>query len=235
MNATSKRPFPLLPPGSTSEAPAIRGNDWSAFQQLVQLEDHWTLKAWPPGRAGFYWYLTFDDPALSALARACQSALPTDDIDLVPPDGLHITLMGIGSTDEVSTDDLAEIIGITREKLSSVEPFDLCVGPLSGSRSAIRFSVAPWDQLLELHRLLRACTLTLRPGTHLAMTSEFRPHLGIGYINRPQHSADLVSAVAALRRLPTAKVSVDKIDLVELRRNGRQYQWQDRTVLSLGT
>lgn len=37
--------------------------------------------------------------------------------------------------------------------------------------------------------------------THLADTAEYRPHLGIGYINRPQRADALASDIATLRTL----------------------------------
>ncbi|WP_157172919.1 hypothetical protein [Nocardia exalbida] len=61
-----------------------------------------------------------------------------------------------------------------------------------------------------------------------------RPHLGIGYINRPRNAAALIADVAALRDLPPVSVHLNKVDLVELRRDGRRYRWTDRAVLPLG-
>ncbi|WP_330250729.1 2'-5' RNA ligase family protein [Nocardia sp. NBC_00565] len=233
MSATSKRPFPPLPPASTSEAASIRSNDWSAFKELTSLEDHWTLKAWAPGRSGYYWYLTFDNPDLAALAGQCQKALADDDLDLMPTDGLHVTMMGVGNAQDVPDIELSRIVDATRERLSGFTPFDMSVGPLAGSRSAIRFSVAPWDPLLALHRALRAAASAFRPASRLPETSEFRPHLGIAYINRKQSPNELVSDVSALRHIPPVTVRVDKVDLVELRREGRRYRWHDRAVISL--
>ncbi|MGY2036644.1 2'-5' RNA ligase family protein [Nocardia gipuzkoensis] len=229
----TKRPFPLLQPASTSDPSAIRANDWTAFRQLGTLHDHWTLKSWEPGQSGYYWYLTFDDPALTDLAERCQKSLSDDGIDPVPLDALHMTLLSVGKVGDVSGEQLAGIVDAARARLAGVEPFDVEVGPLTGSRSALRFSVTPWDSLLKLHRTLREATATHRPTSRLAETTELRPHLGIGYINRPQNAAALIADVAALRDLPPVTVQVSKVDLVELRRDGRQYRWTDRAVLPL--
>lgn len=229
----TKRPFPLLQPASTSDASAIRDNDWTAFRQLHDLCDHWSLKSWAPGESSYYWYLTFDDPALNDLAERCQKSLADDGLDAVPLDGLHLTLLSVGRTQDVSAEQLAAIADAARARLSTFAPFDLDVGPLAGSRSALRFSVTPWDRLLELHHLLREATSTHRPSSRLAETAELRPHLGIGYINRPQNAAALIGDIAALRDLPPVTVRVSKVELVELRRDGRQYRWTDRAVIPL--
>ncbi|MFQ6394228.1 2'-5' RNA ligase family protein [Nocardia sp. KC 131] len=234
MSATSKSPFPLLQPASTFEADAITGNDWSAFCNLPTLHDHWTMKPWSPGQAGYYWYITFDDRRLRDLVAQCQATLAHDGIDPVPLDGLHLTLLNVGKVDKVSADQLSGVVTAVRASMAEVKPFDLSVGPLAGSRSAVRFSVTPWDALLDVHQRVREATAAYQPSSRLAQTSEFRPHLGVGYINRTQGAAPLIEDVAALRDLPAAEVRIDAIHLVELRRHGRQYRWDDRAVVALG-
>ncbi|MET8871277.1 2'-5' RNA ligase family protein [Nocardia sp. NPDC004604] len=233
MTASSKRPFPLLGPTSTSEPSIIRSNDWSAFRGLTALHDHWTLKEWAPSRSVYYWYLTFSNPVLAELASECQRRLGADGLDHVSLDGLHLTVLSIGDTDQVSDCTLTRLIDLARRRLAGVKSFDLSIGPLSGSRSAIRFSVTPWDPLLDLHRLLRECTVAARPNMQLAETSEFRPHLGIAYINKQQMANSLVDSVRQLRDLAPVPVRVDNVHLVELRRDGKQYVWRDHAVISL--
>ncbi|ONM46809.1 2'-5' RNA ligase family protein [Nocardia donostiensis] len=234
MSTLSKRPFPLLQPVSIFDAARIRDNDWMAFSHLSTVNDHWSLKAWAPGQTGYYWYLTFDDPALTELVARCQQRLADECLDMVPLTGLHLTMLGIGKTSDVSVDDMSEIAEAARMRLRGFAPFDVTVGPLSGSRSAVRFSVTPWDRLLDLHRELRQATSGRRPGVRLVATHEFRPHIGIGYINQNRSADSLVSSVAALRTLPAVKVRVDRVDLVELRREERQYRWRDCAVIKLG-
>lgn len=229
-----KRPFPPLCPASTADPDAIRNNDWIAFRQLDQLSDHWTIKPWPPGRTGYYWYLTFDDPNLTALARRCRNTLEYDGIDFVPDGGLHLTLLGLGNVDEMSDRQLERIIADARDRLAEFPVFDLAVGPLAGSRSALRFSVAPWCQLLELHRLLREVTAEHMPVRELDETRNFRPHLGIGYINKASHAATIIRGAEALRDLPPVTVGVTGVELVELRREGRVYRWTVRAGIRLG-
>ncbi|MGA6207215.1 2'-5' RNA ligase family protein [Nocardia testacea] len=231
MNA--KGPFPPLFPTSTADALAIRENDWSAFRQLENLADHWTIKSWARDRIGYYWYLTFEDLELAALAGQCQKGLEPDGIDFVPRDGLHLTLLGLGHADEVSDEQLERIIAVARNRLAEFPAFDLEIGPLAGSRSALRFSVAPWDELLELHRLLREVTAAHLPSCELAETAGFRPHLGIGYLNKPVDAAALISDVEGLRTLRPVTVCVAAVELVELRREGHVYRWTVRDRFAL--
>jgi len=234
LSATSKSPFPALQPASISDSAAIRDNDWAAFRQLERVDDHWTLKPWEPGQSGFYWYLPFDDPGVAELAARCQKELTTNGIDPVPLDGLHLTLLKVGRSVNLSEAQLSTIVEAARRRLTTISPFDLDVGPLTGSRSALRFSVTPWSDLLDLHRALREATATARPHGALSETDQFRPHLGIGYINTPQSTSRLIDDVATLRDLPPVTVSVTEVRLVQLRREDRRYRWTDRAVVTLG-
>lgn len=232
MSDQANRAFPAAMPSSTADPAIIHANDWAAFSGLESLQSHWELKAWPTGHRAYYWYLTFDDARLAALARKCQEFLSDDGLDPVPHDGLHITLLGIGEAADVSGHRLSEVVAAAEERLAGFASFELLVGPLAGSRSAIRFSVAPWDPLLELHRLLFDCTGRVVPGKR-PRTTHFRPHLGIGYLNAPQSASGLVERVAALHDLPPVQVSVDTVDLVELRREEHAYRWDTCATISL--
>ncbi|MFD4461475.1 2'-5' RNA ligase family protein [Nocardia sp. NPDC058480] len=234
---TSSSPFPELLPDSTSDPEAIARNDWNAFSEIEVLRDHWTVKQWAPGRTGYYWYLTFDDSDLIELAAECQGALAVGGVDPVPLDALHITMMRVGDMTVVSDEQIDRLVSLARESLSEVKPFDLTVGPLSGSRSAIRFSVAPWDPLLDLHQVLSTCTAEALPTSTVASapsSSRFRPHLGIAYNNTDRAAAEVIDAVAALRAARSASVRVNQAELVVLRRDGHSYRWTTRAVLALG-
>ncbi|WP_410876390.1 2'-5' RNA ligase family protein [Nocardia sp. A7] len=232
---TSNGPFPRLLPDSTSDPAAIARNDWSAFSEIDVLRDHWTVKQWAPGRTGYYWYLTFDDADLIEFAAECQQALAIGGFDPVPLDALHITMMGIGSTGAVTEGQIDGLISIAREHLSDVKPFDLTVGPLSGSSGAIRFSVAPWDPLFDLHQLLSTCTgEALRSVASASSAARFRPHLGIAYNNIDRTAIEVIDAVAKLRRAERVNVRVNQVELVVLRREDHTYRWDTLAVLALG-
>ncbi|MEU8894823.1 2'-5' RNA ligase family protein [Nocardia sp. NPDC048505] len=234
MTAISKQPFPLLPPASTSDAAVIREHDWAAFQQLDTVHDHWSVKAWEPGQAGYYWYLTFAEPAVIDLAARCQEKLAQHGFDPVPLDGLHLTLLSLGRTDEVGGEQLNRIADAGRRAAKAIRPFRLSVGPATGSRSALRLSVTPWEQLLDLHGRLRTATADHCAPGRLAETSTVRPHLGIGYLNQEQDARQLVSDVGALRGLLPATVRVQRIQLVEVWRAGRAYRWHEHASIPLG-
>ncbi|MFE6920754.1 2'-5' RNA ligase family protein [Nocardia sp. NPDC057663] len=234
---TSSGPFPKLLPDSTSDTDAIAQNDWNAYAEIDFLRDHWSVKQWAPGHTGYYWYLTFDSPELIELAAECQNALTQDELDNVPLDALHITIAGIGSTTTVADEQIDNLVSLARARLAEVKPFDLTIGPLTGSRSAVRFSVSPWDPLLDLHQILSMCTSESIQGLSASagpLGARFRPHLGIAYNNTDRAADELIEAVAALRDTGPAKVRVNHVELVVLRRDGHSYRWDTRAALPLG-
>ncbi|GIJ51230.1 hypothetical protein Val02_81160 [Virgisporangium aliadipatigenens] len=205
--------------------------DWRRFSALSRMANHWDRPGWTDGRQAYYWYLTFDSPALRDLAVSCQRRLDLPFLDPVPPFGIHLTMPRIGWSDEVSPAEVQRIAEAAVAECSAVRRFDLGVGPLSGSAGAVRFSVTPWEQLVLLHDRLRgAVASVLGPGRPAA---EFRPHVGIAYCNRAVPAAPLVARVATLRALPLVTVPVDRVELVLVRRQERAYAWTTLESLML--
>ncbi|WP_051498963.1 2'-5' RNA ligase family protein [Nocardia sp. BMG51109] len=197
------------------------------------MEDHWTLKPWPTGYAAYYWYLTFDDPSLIALAEHCQRRLDHLRLDPVPRDGFHATVLKVAAADAVGADDLEVLVAAAQARLADFESFSLQVGPLTGSPSAVRFSLAPWDRLSVLHARLRQSVIDVRPSLRPRSTSEFRPHLGIAYNNRRRPAGPVVADVARLRDVDPVTEFVRSVALVRLERVDHQYRWDECAVIAL--
>ncbi|MGW3728885.1 2'-5' RNA ligase family protein [Streptomyces sp. NPDC000851] len=215
--------FPAEPPVDLDNLACIAAHDWAAFSALPEMTDHWSRPGWFDGARAYYWMLTFPDAsALTDLALRCQEVLAPLGLDLIPEDGLHITLARVGGRDVVTRGRLDVLARTAARLLPSA--FTLRAVPLAGSRGAVRFSVGPWRPLVRLHAALlqagRAEGLTPpKPTAH------FRPHLSVAYNNRRRDARPVVDAVASLRSLPAVDVEVADVQLVELRRDGVTYRW----------
>jgi hypothetical protein len=92
---------------------------------VTAVSNHWW---WRPGwRAGRHFYachLTLEDQAqLRELVRQYQAAIAhLSNVDLIPPRWLHLTMQGIGFTDDISTADLDMVTERIRERLGEVSP-----------------------------------------------------------------------------------------------------------------
>ncbi|MEO3749571.1 2'-5' RNA ligase family protein [Streptomyces sp. B6B3] len=224
--------FPVEPPTDLSDAGVIVTHDWAAFDALDEVRDHWSRPHWPDGARAYYWMLTFqNEPQLSALALRCQKELAGLGMDSVSSDeGLHLTVTRVGRPEEISTRALHALAETATSRLPG--RFTLRVTPLAGSRGAVRFSVSPWEPLIRLHGVLtRIGRASSRAFTK--PTASFRPHLSIGYHNRPRPAAAVIEAVAPLRALAPVDVDITSMQLVELRRTGREYRWDALRELAL--
>lgn len=132
--------------------------------------------------------------------------------------------------EQVAPSQLDRLIATAREAES--DAFSLRAVPLTASRGAIRYSVAPWTPIIELHAALG------RAGADVGLplkkpTSALRPHIGIGYSNRRMPANIVRDAVRPLRALDSVSVPVHRVQLVELRREGRAYRWDVTHELEL--
>ncbi|MFF4735861.1 2'-5' RNA ligase family protein [Streptomyces sp. NPDC001262] len=223
--------FPPTPPSNLDDASAIVAHEWAAFGQVEEMKNHWDRPGWTAGTRAYYWMLTFPDaPALINHARHCQSALRHLDLDDIKEDGLHLTLGRIGRVGEIALEQLDVLAAAV--SIRAPEAFTLHAIPLTASRGAVRYSVAPWTPILRLHAVLAAVGTSL--GLSLRQpTSVLRPHLGISYCNRRLSARTVRDAVRPLRDLAAAEVPVHQVRLVELRREGHSYQWKTIHALAL--
>jgi 2'-5' RNA ligase len=177
--------------------------------------------------------LTFDAFAgIRRLARHCQDQLPDSVLDPVPLDALHLTLGRLGFTDELPASTALSIA--TRVSCRNLSRFELAVGPLAGSPSALRFSVGPWSPILRLHTQLTNATRDVLGDNCVMNTANFRPHLSIAYANTAIPVFPLLPLIERLRTLPIAQASVSTAYLVELHREHRTYRFGTLHELPLG-
>ncbi|MGW0731775.1 2'-5' RNA ligase family protein [Streptomyces sp. NPDC002851] len=223
--------FPTAPPPSLDDASTIAAHDWAAFEAVQTMHNHWERPGWSAQTRAYYWMLTFQNAnALIDQAQHCQQLLNHLDFDPIDGDGLHLTLGRVGSPDTATEQDL-ELLVSTAASVG-LRAFTLQALPLTASRGAIRYSVAPWTPVVALHSALS--TASEQAGLPLKKpTSVLRPHIGIAYSNRTLDASPVREAVQSLRDLPPVEISIDHVELVELRREERAYRWRSLERLPL--
>ncbi|MCY0932106.1 2'-5' RNA ligase family protein [Streptomyces sp. H27-H1] len=232
MLETDSKAFPPAPPSSLDDVQVLREADWAAFRSIGRMSDHWDRPGWSPGHRAYYWMLAPSGASgLAAEALACQEALAELGMDPVPPEGLHVTMVKIGNRDQVTEIQLDVLAASVRGALGA--PFRVAAYPMTGSRGAIRFTLAPWRNLVAVHAVLTQAGVRAGvPGGR--PTAGFRPHLGVLYNNRDRDAAAPVQAVGALRGRGPVEFMVDAVQLVELRREARTYRWDTVREIALG-
>jgi 2'-5' RNA ligase len=203
--------------------------DWQRYQALDNLVNHWQRPGWTPGRRSYHWMIAFESaPKLHTLAARCRAALQDDPmLDLVPLNRLHITLERAGFTDEISEPEARAIAEAGQARCATIPAPTLVIGPLAGSAGAVRFSAGPHEALHTILTAVRAAIADVLRGAPAlpGNVHQFIPHVSIAYSNTVRPAQPLVARVAGLRALGKATVHVTTVQLVELRREGRQYAW----------
>src|ERR671916_565238 len=96
------------------------------------MRDHWWWRpGWRMGRSFYTWHVTFDDqPAVHRLAADYAPVLnDLPPLDPIPARWLHLTIQGIGFTDEVNRADVDAIADTARERCAVLAPFTIALGP----------------------------------------------------------------------------------------------------------
>ncbi|MFD9038757.1 2'-5' RNA ligase family protein [Streptomyces bottropensis] len=221
---THPEAFPASPPYDLDDPGVIAAHDWAAFECISEMRDHWQRAGWSPGTRAYYWLLSITDPAFTDQAAHCQEVVRgLGAFDLISLGDFHATLGRVGLVDAVREDQLDRLA-----RMVSADPpqaFPLTAIPLTGSRGALRYSVAPWTPLVDLHRRLVAASAAVGLPA-MKPSSRLRPHIGIGYCNQLLPAGPVRDAVGPLRALPAIPLLVDRVDLVELRREPAAYKWR---------
>jgi 2'-5' RNA ligase len=202
----------------------IAAHDWAAFRDVAEVHDHWQRPGWSPDMRAYYWLLEITDPAFTEQAAHCQDVIGRlRAFDLISPDGYHSTLGRIAPVGAVDGHHLDHLVRLVHA--DTPRAFPLTAIPLTGSRGALRYSVAPWTPIIDLHRRLVAASEAAGL-PRMTPSSRLRPHISIGYCNQLLPAEPVRAAVEPLRTLTPVQVLVDRVDLVELRREPAAYKWQ---------
>ncbi|MEV6704990.1 2'-5' RNA ligase family protein [Micromonospora wenchangensis] len=199
---------------------------WTAYQALPRLTDHWYWRpGWRTDRQFYTWHLTFEhQPELHRLVTDLHQHLVLPGLDLVPLNGLHLTMQGIGFTDEVTDADVHAIVAEARRRCAVLPPLELTLGPVDPDAEGIGLLVQPWDRVERLRVTLRAAIGAVWPAVPESADG-FRPHVTIAYSGSPAPTEPIRSQLANLRDRPPARVTLNEVSLIALRRDDHTYRW----------
>jgi 2'-5' RNA ligase len=229
--------FPVESPADLDDLDTIAAHDWSAFRALSHVDTHWQRPGWTPGRSSYHWMVTFEGhPAVADHVRRCRSAVPSAGYDLAAADSVHLTIGRMAFTDHLSESAAREVARSALAIDSRPGYFDMTFGPLTGSRGAVRFSVAPWSPLLAVHAFLTDITRSTLGEQCVMDTATFRPHVSIAYAHSLLPAAAVASRLVDWRGVVGPTVRVDAVGLVRLERVERSYRYRtlERVPLSDG-
>lgn len=218
---------------STREQASLRER-WQAYQDLETLHGHWYWRpGWRIGRSFYTWHLTFEDaPDLHKLVDQVQAVLDLPGLDLVPREGLHLTMQGVGFTDEVSDADIDAIVQAVTDQCRERRPFELTLGPVDPDAEGVGLLVTPWEPVEEIRHAIRRAITTVR-GTVDEMEDGFRPHVTLAYSGYDAPATAIRSQLEHLRDRPPVATHVSQIQLIALNRDEKVYRWEVTATVPL--
>jgi len=153
--------------GPASAEDAYYDRRWRDLERLDSTIDHWFWRpGWHIGRSHYTWHVTFDaDSPVRALAAAYQAAVDLPFLDRVPLAGLHLTVQGVGFTDEVPRTELDAVVSAAGEALAAIPGFTLALGPADADEQGVPLAVRPFAPITAVrHALRRAIGAVRGPG-----------------------------------------------------------------------
>jgi 2'-5' RNA ligase len=207
------------------------------IEAFDRMRDHWYWRpGWRVGRSFYTWHLTFSSAAdvhrLAGQYRAQLADLP--GLDPIPDRWLHLTMQGVGFTDEVSPADAAKIAEAVQERCRALSPFPVTLGPPVIDPEVVRLKVSPAAPVAELRATIRAAIADVWGADNVPeQEAGFTPHVSVAYSNATGHAQPIFEAVAADQPAP-ATAQINEAQLIILNRDHREYQWTEFGAATLG-
>lgn len=153
----------------------------------TQLRNHWYWRpGWNANRRFYTWHLTFEGQhELHDLVTTYQQALrDVPGLDLVPLEWLHLTMQGVGFTDEIHPDQARAIGDAASRHLAELPPAELTFHRPVIRPEALAFAPAPFEAVVAIREAIRDAIANVWGPTAVPETGEsFEPHLSFAYIN----------------------------------------------------
>ena len=204
------------------------------------VRNHWWWRpGWRTGRHFYACHFTLDDqPQLRALVRQYQDAMADlPYLDLIPARWLHVTMQGIGFTDEIRTADLAAVTDRLGERLRSMEaPVATFHRPVIHPE-AVLLEADPPEPLYQLRlAMYETIAAVLGPDKFTEprpQPGQFKPHVSAAYVNNDGPVKPIAEAIMNTDPEPVT-VTFKQASLLVFHRDHRMYEWTKATPLPIG-
>lgn len=201
-----------------------------------RMSDHWWWRpGWKLGRSAYTWHVTFDDaPDLHRLAVEYIDALSIPGLDVIPTRWLHLTMQGVGFTDEVTAAEADAIAEAAGRHLAELEPFEVVLHPTVIEPEVVRLDVEPAARVAAVRSAVRAGIADVWGADRVPEPEVgFIPHVSLAYSSAKGPTDAIVRAVRSVEVAP-ARTTISHADLIVLNRDNKQYQWTTHASVPLG-
>jgi 2'-5' RNA ligase len=156
------------------------------------------------------------------------------ETDTIPAQWLHLTMQGIGFTDEVEHSDIDAIVTAARRRCAALQPLALTIGAPYVDRESVQIAVQPPEPVAELRLALRAAIADVWGSANvLEAEAPFLPHMSLAYINSDGPAAPLAAAVDSVAVQPV-HTTINRCHLIVINRDAGMYVWHTHATVRLG-
>lgn len=213
----------------------------SATAEQDSVKRHWWWRpGMRPGRRYYTVYVTLEEPGFEDLHRLIdqyQAALgPIPHVDVIPRPWRHMTMQGIGFTDEIPTAQIAEIAEAAQHHLDQLPPVELTFRrpAISHTTEAITLSPENGEQMHAVRAAVRAGIADVWGADNVPETDMvFRPHASVAYINADGPAQPIRDAIDATHAT-VAQAVITSVAIIEMHRDNAMYEWEIYRRLTFG-
>ncbi|MBX6167230.1 MAG: 2'-5' RNA ligase family protein [Thermobispora bispora] len=194
-----------------------------------RTRNHWWWRpGWRQGRSFYTWhFLVGEQAALREFATRLRPHLEeTAVLDPIPFEWLHMTLQGVGFTDEVNDEDLAAIGAAVAERMAELRPTPIELGPVVVDAEGVHLPVRPAEAVAAVRRGIRESIAKIWGKDRVPEAEEpFYPHVSLAYANTS--GAPLTPIHETLDRYAEIiSVALTRVSLIDLNRDEGMYRWK---------
>jgi len=200
----------------------------------AQTNHWWWRPGWGVGTRFLAFHITLDrQDELHALADSYDTALrPFASLDLIPPKWRHITLQGLGHVETVPHDVCDQVLAKVAGRLEAVSPITSRFQHAAIFGEAITLPPDNPAEYAQLRNAIRAGITDTR-GSVAEQEEGFRAHASVAYSNQEAFAQPIREALDAADP-DQAVATFDTVDLIEMHRDERMYEWTTVATLPLG-
>ena len=161
------------------------------------------------------WHLLLGgDPAVQAAAAVARQRLAgLTGLHMTPPEWLHVTVLRVGTADQVTQDDRSRIIAKAQDCLARTAPVTVTLERVFYHPEAIALSVSPRSALSPILSAARTATReVLGTDDRDGEQDGWAPHLTLCYSTTEQPAAPVITQLG--KTLPAYEVTVKEMSLV---------------------
>jgi 2'-5' RNA ligase len=193
-----------------------------------QLIDRWQNRPDAHPKHGMvYWHVLLGDhPQVRATTRIARERLSKfGGLHMTPLKWLHITTLIAGSTDEVTHDEMREMLKRAALSLSRTPRITVSLGDVLYHPEAIALKVQPDNALSPIFEVAQSATRAVigREGVTETGFQSWSPHVTLCYSTRRQAAGPIIAALG--KNLPSCEVTIDALNLVVQRGPERFWDW----------